>query len=99
MNDQELARARELFALYCRFIDDDREIVVSPMTFGKARLCIGDRGGVGFDDGYCYANPALALAAARVWTGEGDPLDGWHRHLKTGRRRVNGDPNQEHVHW
>jgi hypothetical protein len=99
MNDEELARARELDALYCRFIDDDREIVVSRMTFGKARLCIGDRGAMGFDDGYCYANPALALAAALVWTGIGDPLDGWHRHLNTGRRRINGDPDQEHVHW
>jgi len=99
MNDEELARARYLEALFCRFIDDDREIVVSPMTFGKARLTIGNRYDIGCEDGYCYADPALAIAAALVWSGDGDPLDGWHRHLGTGRRRQNGDPSRETRFW
>lgn len=99
MTEEERARAKELDALFCRFIDDDREIVVSPMTFGKARLCIGDRYAIGFDDGYCYADPKLAIVAALAWSGEGDPLDGWHRHLGTGRRRKDGDPKQETRFW
>lgn len=98
MTEEERARAKELGALYCRFIEDDREIAVMPMTFGKARLCIGNRY-VGFEDGYCYANPVNALAAAALWSGEGDPIEGWHRHLGTGRRRKDGDPEQETRFW
>lgn len=99
MTDEEAARARQLKALFCRFIEDDLEIIVSPMSFGKARLCIGNRYDVGFEDGYCYADPALAVVAAMLWTGEGDPIDGWHRHLGTGRRRKDGDPSQETRFW
>lgn len=99
MNAEELERALFLEALFCRFIDDDREIVVMPMTFGKARLCVGNRYDIGFEDGYCYAKPARAIAAALVWSGDGDPLDGWHRHLGTGRRRPDGDPSRETRFW
>ena len=65
------------------------------MTFGKARLCysVDDM----IVDGWCYADPAVALAAAVLWDGSGDPLDGWHRNPFTGRRRPNADPAQEHV--
>ena len=99
MNAQEKARANKLDALFCRFLGDDLEILVSPMTFGKARLTIGNRDDVGFEDGYCYADPVLAILAALTWTGEGDPIDGWHRHLGTGRRRPDGDPSREKQHW
>lgn len=88
-------------ALYWRAVDEHHEVVVYPMTFGKARLCFGTRA-TDFDDGciengYCYESPTLAICAAIAWNGEGDPIDGWHRNPFDGRRRENGDPNKETV--
>lgn len=88
-------------SLYWRAVDEHHEIVIYPMTFGKVRLCFGTRA-TAFDDGniekgYCYENPGTAVSAAVMWDGEGDPLDGWHREVFSGRRRENGDPNKETV--
>lgn len=83
-------------SVYYRPIDDQHAIVVYPMTFGKARLCLAERDGPNVLDGFCYASPERALEAAAVWTGDGDPLDGWLRNPQTGRRRVDGDPAKEY---
>lgn len=32
-----------------------------------------------------------------TWNGKGDPMDGWVRHLGSGRRRPGGDPDREFV--
>lgn len=85
--------------LYRRTLPDGYEITVCPMTFGKARLCLGELNSNTYFNAYCYANPARAIEAAKVWTGEGAPLDGWHRNPITGRRRPDGDPAKEHVGW
>ena len=84
-------------ALYCRELGDGHLIVVYPMTFGKARLCYGTEEFI--ENGFCYADPARAIEAAKVWSGEGDPLDGWHRNPFDGRRREGGDPAKETVYW
>lgn len=85
-------------ALYWKALPDDREVVVYPMTYGKARLSVGDQGPSGcMDNGYCYSDPKAAIEAAKVWDGEGDPLDGWFRNPYDGRRRENGDPMREEV--
>lgn len=86
-------------ALYWRALPDGYEITVYPMTFGKARLCYGPQGGIGYENAYCYASHERALEAAAVWDGEGDPLDGWHRNPITGRRREDGDPMKEARYW
>jgi hypothetical protein len=86
-------------ALYHRFVSDGFEIVVTTMTFGKARLCYGQVGDAGYQDAFCYEDPARAIEAAKVWDGESDPLDGWHRNPITGRRRPGGDPKKETVGW
>lgn len=85
--------------LYTRELDDGREISVLPMTFGKARICIGPAPAIshGYDDGWCYSSHFIAIAAAAAWDGEGDPPDGWHRHIGSGRRREEGDPAREYV--
>lgn len=84
--------------VYRTFIGDGRELTVCPMTFGKARLCIGPVDSPGYDDGWCYEDVPKAVLAAMVWDGDGDdPPFGWHRHIKTGRRRPNGDPALEYV--
>jgi hypothetical protein len=75
-----------------------RELSVAPMTFGKARLCVGVPGDPCYEDGWCYATPAQAILAAMEWDGEGDdPPYGWHRHIGSGRRRPDGDPEREYV--
>lgn len=85
-------------ALYWKALPDDREVVVYPMTYGKARLSVGDQGPSGcMDNGYCYTDPMEAIEAAKVWDGDGDPLDGWFRNPYDGRRRENGDPAREIV--
>jgi len=85
--------------LYWRALDDDFEICVWPMLGGKGRLTIGFRDTGTYEDGYCYPSRRQAIEAAKVWSGEGDPPDGWHRHIATGRRRENGDPSKESIRW
>ena len=82
-------------ALYWRELPNSFEICVYPMTFGKARLCLGE--GDFISDGYCYQDPERAILAAQVWTGKGDPLSGWHTHIQSGRRRPDGDPSKEYI--
>lgn len=86
-------------ALYWRPLPDGYEITVYPMTYGKARLCFGQQNDAVYLDAFCYEDPARAIEAAKVWTGEGDPLDGWHRNPLTGRRREGGDPEKEEARW
>lgn len=83
-----------------RVLDNGLQIDVCAMTFGKARLCVGiaPTREHGYEDGWCYEDAVVALAAAETWDGEGDPPDGWHRQISTGRRRTDGDPEQEYVH-
>jgi hypothetical protein len=83
--------------LFSRLLEDGRQIDVTSMTFGKGRLCIGPIEGM-YDDGWCYASHVQAILAACAWDGEGDdPPFGWHRHIRTGRRRPDGDPEREYV--
>jgi len=87
------------FAIFRRNVDDEYEVLVVPMTFGKARLCYGLQGDFGYERAFCYERPERAIEAAKVWDGTGDPLVGWHREPTTGRRRPGGDPAKEERHW
>lgn len=83
--------------VYERQLPDGREISVTLLIFNY-RICIGDHST--YDDGWCYPHTlgkAFVLAAARAWDGEGDPPDGWIKHLGSGRRRTDGDPAREYV--
>lgn len=84
-------------SLATRLLEDGRELTVYPMTFGKARLCIGDPDSGMYDDGWCYEDPRVAVTACESWDGEDDPPVGWHRQISTGRRREDGDPEKEYV--
>lgn len=74
------------------------EVRVLPMIFTN-RVTIGAvDDAYGYDDGWCYNSHEAALAAAEAW----DPRtqkepEGWHRHPRSGRRRVDGDPATEYV--
>ncbi len=74
------------------------EVVVEPLLWGQCRLCVGDVGKASYRDVWDYQSPVRAIAAAAAW----DPFeqkepDGWHRHVASGRRRVDGDPSRETV--
>lgn len=46
---------------------------------------VGSR--LGIDDRWCYHDAATARMALQAWDGTGEP-EGWHRHPRSGRRRV-----------
>lgn len=77
-----------------RTFPDGRIGMVLPITFGRARLGIGDE--YGFDDVWCFDTPERAIRALVEWDGEGEP-EGWIRHPMSGRRRPNGNPEAEYV--
>jgi hypothetical protein len=87
---------REL-ALFWKPLPNGYEVIVYPI-YGGARVCYGrlDEPAC-IDDAFYYENPTLAIVAAQLWDGDGDPIDGWFRHLKSDRRREHGDPHKERI--
>jgi hypothetical protein len=81
-----------------RDLPDGRTVVWYEMLFNY-RIVIGSTGDRRFDDGWCYAANKFVecLEAVTNWDGNGDPPNGWHKQLSTGRRRTNGDPAAEYV--
>jgi hypothetical protein len=69
---------------------------IMPLMFTHAIITgrIGDR--MGYDDRWCFSSLAKAQAALDAWDGAGEP-QGWHRHPRTGRRRIEGGPATEYV--
>ncbi len=45
---------------------------------------------------WCYEDEQSATAALEKIEDGGEP-EGWFRHIETGRRRPNGDPEKEYV--
>jgi hypothetical protein len=82
--------------LYARELEDGYEVTVVPQMF-NVRLCIGNVGADDYHDAYCYPNLAICLCAAVLWDGKGDPHEGWHKHIGSGRRRPGGDPEKEYI--
>jgi len=78
---------------------DGRIVEIMPLTFGRARIIIGD-GHTFVDNGWWYDTPEAAVAALTEW----DPdtqvePEGWMRHPKSGRRRPDGDKSKEYVRY
>ena len=76
---------------------DGRLVGVTRMVYSSL-LWIGDTDG--WQEGWDYPTMAQALAAAVSFLGEGDPLDGWVRHVRAGaptRKRPSGDATREYV--
>lgn len=96
--DQALDEAR-YGSLYFRVLECGDAIAVYPMGYGNARVCLVEPHTGSIANAYCYAGPRLAIEAAKLWSGEGDPIDGWHRNPHTGRRRELGNPSKETVRW
>lgn len=83
---------------YLRRLDNGRTIYLIPQIF-NFRLAIGwtHEEDIGYDDFYCYLHEFQAVVAFLTWKGEGDPVIGWIRHGRSGRRRPDGDPDREYV--
>lgn len=82
-----------------RILPDSRFLAVSRMTFGKGRLYLCSNIW-GPDESYCYATYEQAISQMLKWNpDEQNEPEGWIRHLESGRRRPNGDPDQEYVQW
>lgn len=79
-----------------RKLDETRYVAVIPFlfTWGVTVGQLSD--GYTYDDRWCYHDVTLAVAAASVWDGTGEPT-GWHRHPISGRRRPEGDVAGEYV--
>ena len=45
---------------------------------------------------WCFSDHDAAWKSALGWNGEGDPLDGWVRHIESARRRKDGTPETEY---
>lgn len=84
-------------AVYHRALSDGREITVYPLVMSTGRVCVGEQASHTYDDAYCYETVELAVLAASVWDGDGDPPEGWFRHVGSGRRRPAGDPGREYI--
>lgn len=84
-------------ALYVKRLGD-RIITVYRQIY-NARVCVGPDDGISIDDSWDYPSTEQAIAAAEAWDGEGDPPVGWHRNLKTGRRRPDGNALLEYIQY
>ena len=81
-----------------RRLPGGRWIQIIQMSYGKARLYIGQANCDVYDDGWCYDNKEGAMQAMAEWDPFIDPEPaGWMRHPATGRRRPDGDPKREFV--
>lgn len=72
-------------------------IVKFAFTYGIITGRMGDDWG--YADRWCFADIGKALTALFDWAGrdfEGEP-QGWHRHPDSGRRRPDGDADQEYI--
>ncbi len=84
----------------CSLIKDRRRITVCRRGFGCAHIGISPMPpmqniGV-YDDSWDFPSPGAALRALSAWKSEEAPK-GWHRHMNSGRYRINGDEDLEYV--
>lgn len=82
--------------ILARRLDETRYVAIVPFLFTWGLIVGPTRCTLGYDDRWCYRTLSLALAAATVWDGTGEP-QGWHRHPDSGRRRPDGDPTRQYV--
>ena len=81
--------------LYGKQLPDGRYLTVQPLG-SVARLTLSRAGDwSGWAQAWDFRTTAHAIWAAQCWDGEGDPLDGWERHLPSNRFRPGGDPARE----
>lgn len=84
--EERLKVSRLLEHVTRRALPDGREASVRLNPF-NARLVVHTPDDMYTEDGWCYQTFPQALAALRIWDGEGEPV-GWIKHPTTGRRGI-----------
>jgi hypothetical protein len=84
-------------------LPDGQQWTVQPLLWGCYQLSIGPVGAGFYDRSWHYAGHDAVYKALAQWLEVYDDViepTGWHRaHDGTGRRRRDGDPTQEYIHW
>jgi hypothetical protein len=88
---------RDLEYIDPKMLPLDRWAGILPYIY-TAGIVVGfvRNGALQFDQRWCYETVADAKKALDAWDGVGEP-QGWHRHIPSGRRRPDGDPNREYI--
>lgn len=85
------------YLLVKRILPDGRVVRLYQMLGQNTRIALSkNEDDDGFLQLYCYHNKQKAIEQANLWDGNSDP-DGWYKHINTGRRRPNGDPEKEYI--
>lgn len=85
------------FLLVRRVLPDGQVVRLHKMFGTNTRITLAnDEDEVVYTQMYCYHNTPKAIEQANIWDGKGDP-EGWYRHINTGRRRPDGDPEKEYI--
>lgn len=82
-----------------RVLADGRELVIWPLTCGRARVCLGEKmGSIFYIDEWDYLSVPAAIDGMMNWdpAKENEPT-GWNRHHSTHRYRPEGDPTKEYI--
>ncbi len=69
-----------------RQLDNGDWITLTRMLLGNYRISLGD-GWMSVHSNYCYHHMDRAHECFLSWDGEGDPPEGWYKHIETARRR------------
>jgi hypothetical protein len=82
---------------------DGQQWTLQPLLFGNWQLSIGPADSGRYDRSWHYDSYDAVTAAIICWIVDYDDTvepAGWFRALDdTGRRRHDGDPEQEYIHW
>ncbi len=88
------ARQGDRWWWHRRELPHGRVLHLTPMGH-NFRLTVSLMDGVGAEGTWCFTAFDEAWHAVLGWNGEGDPIDGWIRHIETGRRRHDGTAETE----
>lgn len=79
-----------------RELPHNRVVSLDPGPYGFLLLRVGPNDGINIEGNWWFSDHDAAWRSVLGWNGEGDPLDGWTRHLETGRRRKDATPESEY---
>jgi hypothetical protein len=82
--------------LHRRELPHERVLWLEPGAYGNALLRVGLNDGINIEGNWWFSDHDAAWRSVLGWNGEGDPLDGWVRHLESNRRRKDGTAATEY---
>jgi hypothetical protein len=79
-------------------LPDGRYACIYPLMFTHAIITVQADDYTSMGDHWCYYTYGAARAALDDWSGTDEPL-GWHKHPRSNRCRIDGDPEKETIGW